>query len=286
MTLLNLRLGWWVPNPAKEKAWYREGPRWALAPLLTEALGQTTKNRSFLNLSDGGHFENLGLYEMVRRRCQFIVVVDGGQDAKFGFDDLGNAIRRVRVDLGISIEITARHLVPTEVAGDACVAAGSRPSKQTECAFGIIRYSSYDHREAVDPGSDSDGAIPTAGASDASVTQSGGQTHAADGYLIYIKPTRFDDAPTDVHSYGSEHEDFPHESTANQFFTESQLESYRELGTHCIRRLSGPGFEKLRSPAHSESLRGFFERVDSRIAELTGSSPVLGMSMKESIPEA
>jgi hypothetical protein len=58
-----------------------------------------------VNLSDGGHFENLGLYEMVLRRCGHIVVVDAGCDYAYVFEDLGNAIRKIRIDLGISIDI-------------------------------------------------------------------------------------------------------------------------------------------------------------------------------------
>ena len=66
--------------------------------------GQTSGTNPYVFLSDGGHFENLGLYEMVARRCRRIVVVDGGCDHDYAFEDLGNAIRRMRIDLGIPIE--------------------------------------------------------------------------------------------------------------------------------------------------------------------------------------
>ncbi len=68
--------------------------------LLGELLGQTSNTNPYVFLSDGGHFENLGLYEMVARRCRRIVVVDAGCDPDYAFEDLGNAIRRVRIDLG------------------------------------------------------------------------------------------------------------------------------------------------------------------------------------------
>ena len=63
--------------------------------------GLTTDDRPYVYLSDGGHFENLGLYEMVRRRCRFIVVSDAGCDPDFVFEDLGNAVRKIAIDLGI-----------------------------------------------------------------------------------------------------------------------------------------------------------------------------------------
>ena len=71
--------------------------------LLTSCFGLTNNKRSYVYLSDGGHFENLGLYEMVLRRCRFIVVSDTSRDPKYRFGDLGNAIHKIRVDLGGSL---------------------------------------------------------------------------------------------------------------------------------------------------------------------------------------
>jgi hypothetical protein len=86
---------------------------------------------TYVNFSDGGHFDNLGLYEMVLRRCKFIVIVDAGRDPAYVFADLGNAIRKVRVDLGIPIEI--RVAPPKKSKGPV-----------NHCAFGTIRYSAVD----------------------------------------------------------------------------------------------------------------------------------------------
>src|SRR5204863_1534292 len=91
MTLFNARLGWWLGNPGRagDRTFNQDGPGLALQPLLAEAFGLTDDNNSYVYLSDGGHFENLGLYEMVRRRCQVIVVSDAGCDKDFKFEDLG-----------------------------------------------------------------------------------------------------------------------------------------------------------------------------------------------------
>ena len=105
MTFFNARLGWWLANPglAGEGRWSERGPRSALKSLISEAFGQTDDENPYVYLSDGGHFENLGLYEMVLRRCDTIVVVDAGADPKYQFEDLANALRKIRVDLGVTI---------------------------------------------------------------------------------------------------------------------------------------------------------------------------------------
>lgn len=104
MTLFNARLGWWLGNPRKEK-YKKPGPKSALLPMINEASGKTEEDKDYIYLSDGGHFENLGLYEMVLRRCHYIFVVDASRDPDYKFENLGNAIRRIRVDLGVNIEI-------------------------------------------------------------------------------------------------------------------------------------------------------------------------------------
>lgn len=145
-------------------------------------------------LSDGGHFENLGLYEMVRRRCRVIVVSDAGCDPNYLFDDLGNALRKIWIDIGIRIDFVGLDRLKKRFK--------SRPTPAKEApywAVGRIRYR------------DADG---------------GG----VDGWLLYIKAGLHGTECMDVLSYASTHLEFPHETTANQFFTESQFESYRALG--------------------------------------------------------
>jgi hypothetical protein len=192
MTLFNARLGAWLGNPgsAGEKTWRKPGPTSAVGSLVAEAFGLTNNTNKWVNLSDGGHFENLALYEMVRRRCRYIVVLDGGCDSKFTYEDLGNALRRIRIDFRIPIEFEA----------------GSFEALRGKGARVAIARIGYD---------EADGA-------------------KAAGRLIYVKPmVRFNESP-DVLSYHENHSDFPHQSTADQFFDESQTESYRALGAHTI----------------------------------------------------
>lgn len=190
MTVFNVRLGWWMQNPHKHRAWKTPGPKLALIPLLKELIGRTSYESNYVYLSDGGHFENLGIYELVRRRCRYIVACDAGCDPDFEFEDLGNAIRKCKIDLGIDIDIDPRAIRPEN---------GERQSK-FPCAVGRIAYP--------------DDEPP--------------------GYLLYVKASLTGDEPADVLQYAAEKPAFPHQTTADQWFNESQFESYRTLGFHLM----------------------------------------------------
>src|SRR5574337_385665 len=134
MTIFNVRLGWWCGNPRYDGAWRKSQPGLGLLYLLKELLGLTDNKSRFVYLSDGGHFENLGVYELVRRRCGTIVVGDAGCDPDGTFDDLGNAVRKIRVDLGISIDID-----PSSI-----------KNNTQACVVGTIRYADKDGPGAPD----------------------------------------------------------------------------------------------------------------------------------------
>ena len=209
MTLFNVRLGWWLgnPGPPGAKTWRRSGPRYSVGPLFSEAMGKTTNRCKYVNLSDGGHFENLGLYEMVLRRCHYIVVSDAGEDPECSFADLGEAVRKIRIDFGIPIDFEPMTIYPRS----AIKALKSARQKGHNCAIGRIRY------WAVDP--DVNG------------------KKAPDGVIVYIKPACYGEEPRDIYEYFKRNETFPHESTSDQFFSESQFESYRMLGAYTMEKL-------------------------------------------------
>jgi hypothetical protein len=112
LAVFNVRLGWWLGNPGRAGAstYRRDGPRLASRPFVSELFGLTSDDSPYVYLSDGGHFENLGLYEMVRRRCRWIVLSDAGQDGTYDFADLGNAVRKIWIDLGIRIAFPTLNL--------------------------------------------------------------------------------------------------------------------------------------------------------------------------------
>ncbi len=105
LTTFNVRLGRWFGNPRDEQAWQRRTPTFSLRALVNELLGDTGFTQPWLYLSDGGHFENLGIYELVRRRLKLIVAVDAAEDPEYTFGDLANATRLVSADFGVRIEM-------------------------------------------------------------------------------------------------------------------------------------------------------------------------------------
>jgi hypothetical protein len=217
LALFNVRLGWWLgnPGPAGEGTWNTPGPRFAPSSLLSEAFGLTDDRHPYVYLSDGGHFENLGLYEMILRRCHFIVVSDGASDAGFSFEGLGNAIAKIRIDLGVPIRFERILMRPRPKNPEAydLRSGGERGSAQPYCAIARIGYSCVDRRPDGTSGEE------------------------MDGLLLYIKPSLNGTEPADVFHYARAHPSFPHESTADQLYTEPQFESYRELGSHVMSTL-------------------------------------------------
>ncbi|MDX1459306.1 MAG: hypothetical protein R3276_17065, partial [Marinobacter sp.] len=110
MTLINARLGFWTRNPdsARQRRWLPSWYRFMLREMFGVGLAETQAD---IHLSDGGHFENLGLYELVRRQCRYIVVCDAAADPQTTLSDLGRAMQRVRADFGAEIELCADPLV-------------------------------------------------------------------------------------------------------------------------------------------------------------------------------
>ena len=186
LTIFGVRLGWWAGNPRGPK-WTRPSPRIGLLYLTRELTASTTTESRFVLLSDGGHFENMGLYELIRRRCRYIILSDAEEDEKFKLEGIGGAIRKCRVDFGVAIDLDLDALKPL---GDPAVS-------RLHYTVGNILY-----------------------------------PERAWGKLVYVKSSLTGDEPLDLIEFGKEHPEFPHTSTADQFFDESHFESYRALGQH------------------------------------------------------
>jgi Patatin-like phospholipase len=208
MTIFNVRLGYWAGNPRHDSSWMNPGPRVGLLYLLAELFGQTNDEARYVYLSDGGHFENLALYELVKRRCKFIIVCDADCDSAYAFGDIGNAIRKCREDIGVEIDLKLGELTPLPLA-PAQLASGNSAVSKWHWAIGKIHYN------LVDPG-------------------------AEDGLLVYLKTSMTGDEPPDIVNYQRQHPEFPHQTTADQWFAESQFESYRRLGQHVVEQLFEP----------------------------------------------
>ncbi|UCC84766.1 MAG: hypothetical protein JSW46_07555, partial [Gemmatimonadota bacterium] len=204
MSLLNLRLGYWAPNPQVERP--RPFPPNFIVPGFMRGvlgLGFREDSRSE-ELSDGGHFENLGLYELVRRRLRTIIVSDAGADPAFRFGDLENAVERIRVDFGVKVEFRKGLDLGGLLAGSAEGPAAEK-FNLAKRGFAVADIFYPDDERP--------------------------------GTLLYIKSTLTPDLPPDIYGYKSANEDYPDQTTADQFFDEEQFEAYRELGYQLAKQL-------------------------------------------------
>jgi len=201
---------------------------------LSEALGLTDDLSPYVYLSDGGHFENMGLFEMVLRRCRLIICTDAGADPEYQFADIGNAVRKIRIDLGIPIEFDSmpvhRQRAPDDVSG-------------RYCYLGRIRYSYVDGDQAPD------------------------------GILVCFKPVLCGKEPQDVLNYAAQNKAFPQEPTSDQFFGESQFESYRRLGQFAVETVLG----SKPLPASTPWAPWTVEQVRLHLGEPTGPDTWLGV---------
>jgi predicted acylesterase/phospholipase RssA len=215
MTLLNVRLGYWAPTPNR-KGWNSSQPRLWPFYLVREFLSQTNDLSDYCYLTDGGHFDNTGLYSLIERGCRFVVLVDCGADpTPPRFEDLGEAIRRCRIDFGTEINLKLEKFLQND-----CATAG------TCFAVGKIKFSEAHLRKLALAGK-GEGYGPQRDAL------------KREGYIVYVKPSLITNVTADVRGYARENKFFPQQPTTNQWFGEAQFESYRRLGQTCAHSAFG-----------------------------------------------
>jgi hypothetical protein len=208
MFVAQARLGAWVVNPLHTPriGWQRakaallgQRPNFLFPGIRSGLFGLGLhENGYFLELTDGGHFDNTGVYELIRRRVKLIVLAQAGQDKDFGLGDLANLAEKIRVDFNARLYF-----------GDGLSLQGILPKN------GVGRTPMATRGHAV-----------------ARIDYDDGST----GWFVYLQATPIRDLPVDVHSYHYHNSDFPNEPTANQFFREAQLEAYRQLGYTVAKR--------------------------------------------------
>jgi hypothetical protein len=221
--LANVRLGhWWragalqSPQPAAAPGrgllgWGAYGLARVFQPqsyLLAELLGRFRGSYSrYWYLSDGGHFENTALYELLRRRVGLVLASDNGADPDYQYDDLANLMRLARLDFGcefVRLDAAALRaaggdaawLVPLLI-DDASPGRGHFTESACVRVFWACR---------------------------------AGEPLGHGTALIAVKPRLVQHAPLDVRQYAQAQPRFPQEPTTDQFFSEEQWESYRKLG--------------------------------------------------------
>lgn len=212
LAILNVRLGYWLKNPAfwaptgaigidgrKANGWIpKHRSTWFL---WSEISGRLYENAESVYLTDGGHIENLGIYELLRRRCRFIIAVDAEADSTMHFPSFITLQRYARIDLGVRIDLPWQAIQTTTGAWMKNASGGATPAPQPthgpHVAIGTIDYG-------------------------------GGEI----GYLIYLKSSLTGDENDYIRDYSRRYDAFPHETTGDQFFSEEQFEVYRALGFH------------------------------------------------------
>jgi hypothetical protein len=197
--LSGLRLGFWQRNletnppparkwPAKYKAMFCE--------IFAHFPGVRSPD---WYLSDGGQFDNTGVYALLKREPKVIVLADCGADPTYAFADVENLVRKARIDYDASIDFVDP--LQLQLAGFPAANRFGTPNSISadageECfLLARIRYES--------------GCI---------------------GWLLVIKPRLRDVMTLDLAGFADQNPDFPQQSTGQQFFSESQWESYMHLG--------------------------------------------------------
>jgi hypothetical protein len=237
--LANVRLGyWWNPGLKKLGRGFQD---WfpVQAFLLKELLARfpgTAQSRWYL--SDGGHFENMACYELIRRRARTIILVDAEGDSDYTFEGLANLVRKARVDFGAEIEFLDEAALSAHVHSAVRACFGTLEQLRRGAWDKMPGNAGAPERPVLE--SAQEASLSLAHAALARVRYRG-ETDL--GWLLYIKPTLTGQEPADLTQYHANHASFPHESTADQFFDEAQWESYRKLGEHIATLL----FEKTES---------------------------------------
>jgi hypothetical protein len=216
LAILNVRLGFWLLNPAKIAGTLKKALFWQLVDKLyfvKELFGLLSEDSETIYLTDGGHIENLGLYELLRRRCKLIIAVDGEADPDMAFGSLITLERYARIDFGLRIDLpwAAVRDVTRDASVEVTESGGLPPRKASHgphCALGTIYYP----RKATGEQNEED----------------------STGVLLYIKSSFTGDENDYIVDYKRRNPTFPHETTLDQFFTEEQFEVYRALGFHAV----------------------------------------------------
>jgi hypothetical protein len=213
LAILNVRLGYWLRNPKPIL-----GFRALLGSLLDirsfllfkEAFGWITETSPRVYLTDGGHIENLGVYSLLKRRCNVIIAIDSEADPTMSFASFLTLERYARIDLGVIIDLP----------------------------WQAIRDRTLEIDKAFDEGDKSGSAIPhLPGPHCAAGEIQYGPGENERGILLYVKASLSGDEDDYILDYKRRYRAFPHETTADQFFGDEQLEAYRALGYHIMKGL-------------------------------------------------
>ncbi|MFG2987037.1 hypothetical protein ACGFYQ_38310 [Streptomyces sp. NPDC048258] len=222
LALSNLRLGTWVPNPLYLAEVAQRGPDWVMPRLprvrrlryqLQELVGRYSDSSPMLLCTDGGHFDNLGLVELLRLRCRTVYVIDSSGDSPPLATTLAQAVTLAYEDLGVQITFDQKEVLKL-VPGSAEKVEPTEPMAALNTRFsasclvkGVITYPEDVEFEKDKPGTRL-------------------------GTIVFAKASLTPDMPYELLSYALKEKAFPRQSTMDQWFDHTQFDAYRELGYH------------------------------------------------------
>jgi predicted acylesterase/phospholipase RssA len=210
---LGVRLGYWLRAPVELAAGWSAGLQRAwtatVKPMMLwseVAASYFGRARPWWYLSDGGHFDNTGVYPLLKRRLDFIILADNSADPEYQLADIESLVRKARIDFGAEIEFYTREEAARHFADSSGEITVISPETLADnfSARGVllarVRYAA------------------------------GADGTRAEATLLVVKPNLHDALDLDLLAYAQRHPTFPHESTGDQSFDEAQWESYHRLG--------------------------------------------------------
>ncbi|MFI6444000.1 hypothetical protein [Kitasatospora sp. NPDC050543] len=216
----NARLGTWLPNPAALATLWKPGRDWRFASqpavrrlpyLLRELCGRYPMDDRFLLATDGGHYENLGLVELLRQGVRTAVCIDASGDTPPFATTLAQAITLAQEELGITITLhhpealTPGSADPATAPASLLAQLGARLSASAVITGDIL----YPRELEID-----------------------GRPCGRHGTLVVARASLTADMPYQLHSYAVSHPVFPRDSTSDQWFDHSQFDAYQSLGQY------------------------------------------------------
>lgn len=228
LTILNIRLGHWASSPRRleprkpwfgakdsrpegnRRPWFEYPPNFLLPGMIKGIFGwRRTERSDWIDLTDGGHFDNIGLYELVRRRVKTIIVIDGTEDLGTSFSSFANAAEKAYIDFAVQLKFEDETgFIKLMRGADPVTDARTKAFQLAERGFaaGTVEYPALKDAagRVVEP--------------------------AFTGTIYYLKATLTRGLPEALYSYRADNAAFPWQSTADQFFDEQQFEAYRTLG--------------------------------------------------------
>jgi hypothetical protein len=210
-TLLRLRAAmcWRVMQPALGMLW-------------AEAVGHTSYRATWINVTDGGHYDNLGLVEALHRDADSIVVFDASGDRPDTWYTLGGATALARTDAAVQISLN-----PTTM-----IRKYGRPASLGRGQ--VLQPWAYGTFTRQGP----------AGRASAAGQENGQHAHReplAVGKIWICKLGWWDQAPWDVRAYAAGHSTYPCDPTLQQLYDGAEFEAYRELGAAAVGAAAGAG---------------------------------------------